>query len=215
MRNDIVKQAENIKAVTENRIHDLKRIGTEQMYLYCSNTSNPPTADCGVFADNVEPWEVGKEYKANDLFSYNGALGYVKQAHTSQETWLPFTQGTESLYGSRPAPNEDGIYPYTYNMAATLGMLVLDPDDNLVYECIQTIADMLWKPHEIPAHFKSIAYVVEDTDTEDYTVAEWVQPTGSHNAYSSGDIVSYNNEVWVSTADNNVWKPGEYGWEVL
>ena len=153
MRTDFIKQASIIKTRNENKISSLADIGARQLKLVCAETEKVPDADCGVFAEKIEPWEVGKAYEKNDLFSYDGNLGYVKQAHTSQEVWLPFTQGTEALYGARPAPNADGIYPYTYNMAADIGMRVIDPDDGLTYECIQSITDMLYKPHEIPAHF--------------------------------------------------------------
>lgn len=156
MRTDFVKQATMIRNRTNNKISSLIDIGAKSMKLYCAETGKAPTADSGVYVETVEPWEVDKEYKQNDLFSYKGNLGYIKQAHTSQEQWIPFTQGTESLYGARPAPNADGIYPYAYNMAADVGMKVIDPDDGLVYECIQAITDMLYKPHEIPAHFKIV-----------------------------------------------------------
>lgn len=154
MRTDFVKQAIMIRNQIDNKISSLIDIGAKSMKLYCAETGKAPTADSGVYVETVKPWVAGKKYEKNDLFSYNGNLGYIKQAHTSQEQWIPFTQGTESLYGARPAPNADGIYPYAYNMAADVGMRVIDPDDGLVYECIQTITDMLYKPHEIPAHFK-------------------------------------------------------------
>ena len=41
---------------------------------------------------------------------------------------------------------------------------------------------------------------------------EWVQPTGSTDAYMTGDKVSHNGKHWISTTDNNVWEPGIYGW---
>ena len=152
MRTDFVKQATTIKTQTVNRITTLTDAGAKQMKLYCA-AGNEPTADSGLFVESAEPWEAGKEYEKNDLFSYEGNMGFVKQAHTSAAHWIPFTTGTEALYGARPAPNADGVYPYVYNMAADVGMKVLDPDDGLVYECIQIINDMLYKPHEIPAHF--------------------------------------------------------------
>ena len=152
MRNDIVAQAKAVRAKTTNRITTLTDAGVKQMKLYCA-AGNEPTADSGLFAGGAEPWEAGKAYAKNDLFSYEGNMGFVKQAHTSAAHWIPFSVGTESLYGARPAPDADGIYPYTYNMAADVGMLVRDPDDGLVYECTQIITDMLYKPHEIPAHF--------------------------------------------------------------
>lgn len=155
MRTDFVKQATIIKARTNNKISSLLNTGAKAMKMYVTETGNAPAADSGVYAETVEPWVVGKEYKKNDLFSYNGNLGYVKQPSlTAQEIYPPFSVGTEALYGARPAPNEDGIYPYAYNMAADVGMKVLDPDDGKVYECIQLITDMLYKPHEIPAHFE-------------------------------------------------------------
>lgn len=152
MRTDFVAQATTIKTQTANRITSLTDAGAKQMKLYCA-AGNEPTAYSGLFANTVDPWEVGKEYKVNDLFVYEGNMGFVKQAHTSAAHWIPFTVGMESIYGARPAPNADGTYPYVYNMAAEVGMKVVDPDDGLVYECIQTIKDMLYKPHEIPAHF--------------------------------------------------------------
>ena len=43
-------------------------------------------------------------------------------------------------------------------------------------------------------------------------VAAWVQPTGAHDAYQTGDRVTHNNKTWVSTHANNVWEPGVFGW---
>lgn len=41
---------------------------------------------------------------------------------------------------------------------------------------------------------------------------EWVQPTGSSDAYNKGDKVSHDGKHWVSEVDANVWAPGVYGW---
>ena len=43
-------------------------------------------------------------------------------------------------------------------------------------------------------------------------IPEWVQPTGGHDAYQTGDRVTHNGHTWVSTVDANVWEPGVYGW---
>ena len=54
----------------------------------------------------------------------------------------------------------------------------------------------------------------EPTDpSEPDTPAEWVQPTGAHDAYHIGDRVTYNGEIWVCTSNNNVYAPGVFGWE--
>ncbi len=42
---------------------------------------------------------------------------------------------------------------------------------------------------------------------------EWVQPLGASDAYNTGDVVSYNGVLYVSTVDGNVWEPGVYGWD--
>lgn len=42
--------------------------------------------------------------------------------------------------------------------------------------------------------------------------APWVQPTGAHDAYMAGDVVTDDGKTWESTIDNNVWRPGVSGW---
>ena len=46
-------------------------------------------------------------------------------------------------------------------------------------------------------------------------IPEWKQPLGGHDAYNTGDLVSYDGSVWESDVDGNVWKPGEYGWTMI
>ena len=43
----------------------------------------------------------------------------------------------------------------------------------------------------------------------------WVQPTGAHDCYNTGDKVTYNGQHYVSKIDGNVWSPEAYpaGWE--
>ncbi|UQN28079.1 hypothetical protein [Brachybacterium kimchii] len=43
----------------------------------------------------------------------------------------------------------------------------------------------------------------------------WVQPTGAHDAYPAGAVVSYQGGVYRSVINANVWSPSEYppGWE--
>lgn len=47
---------------------------------------------------------------------------------------------------------------------------------------------------------------------EDAPVLEWVQPTGSDDAYPLGAKVKHNGKTWVSNYANNVWEPGVFGW---
>ena len=44
---------------------------------------------------------------------------------------------------------------------------------------------------------------------------EWVQPTGTQDAYMTGDKVTFEGTHYVSLIDNNAWSPAAYpqGWE--
>ncbi|MGP5050154.1 hypothetical protein ACTXI9_01470 [Brachybacterium alimentarium] len=44
---------------------------------------------------------------------------------------------------------------------------------------------------------------------------EWVAPTGVHDAYSKGDLVTYRGKVYRSRINGNTWSPAAYpqGWE--
>jgi len=75
------------------------------------------------------------------------------------------------------------------------------------YECIQShVTQPGWEPLYTPALWK--------TYTPEGVIPEWKQPAGAHDAYAKGAKVTHKGTVWVSTADNNVWEPGVYGWSV-
>ena len=59
--------------------------------------------------------------------------------------------------------------------------------------------------------------VTPDPTPEPEQAPEWVQPTGSHDAYKIGDRVTYNGKVYESTINGNVWAPDAYpqGWKVV
>lgn len=45
-------------------------------------------------------------------------------------------------------------------------------------------------------------------------IPDFVQPTGAHDAYNTGDKVRYKGEIWECVMDNCVWDPDSYpaGW---
>ena len=79
-----------------------------------------------------------------------------------------------------------------------------------LYRCEQTHNTQEdWTPDITPALFTKVAKPGE--------IPVWAQPTGAQDAYQTGDKVHYptaEDQIWVSTADNNVWQPGIYGWEI-
>lgn len=46
---------------------------------------------------------------------------------------------------------------------------------------------------------------------------EWKQPTGGHDAYNTGDCVTFNGSIYESKINANVWSPTSYpaGWELI
>ena len=45
------------------------------------------------------------------------------------------------------------------------------------------------------------------------SIPDWVQPSGSHDAYAAGAEVMHNGQHWINTHGNgNVWEPGVFGW---
>lgn len=114
-------------------------------------SGSEPAATAGVLVDGFPAWEADKAYALNEVFRYDGKVGFARQALTSSSVYPPFSTGTEALYGVRPAPDEDGVYPYVYNMAVTVGMRV--SNNGKTYECIQAANPLLYAPEDVPAIF--------------------------------------------------------------
>lgn len=177
-------------------------------------------------------WEANHAYQVGDIISYgtNSAgdpqLYKVVQAHTSQDNWRPGA-GTESLYdafgldesgypiwaqpsGAHDAYNAGDIVNYNGTLyQSTINGNVWSPD---VYPAGWTVYEAATEP-EKP---KPEPEPEPDPEPKPPTYPEWVQPTGAHDAYNTGDIVNYNGTLYKSVIDGNVWAPDAYpqGWEV-
>lgn len=79
--------------------------------------------------------------------------------------------------------------------------------NGLLYRCAQ--------PHTSQSDYTPSTAVSLWTRISDPTQEwpEWIQPTGAHDAYAKGAKVSHNGKHYISTAPDNVWEPGVYGWE--
>lgn len=81
--------------------------------------------------------------------------------------------------------------------------------ESKLYKCLQAHTSQAdWTPDTAVSLWVEVA----DPSIE---FPEWVQPTGAHDAYMTGDKVSHNEKHWVSEVDNNVWEPGTVGTETL
>lgn len=82
-----------------------------------------------------------------------------------------------------------------------------------------TIETESWlREPSIFAPFLQKKVVIEDENGEEVevdVVEEFVQPLGAHDAYQAGDKVVFEEKVWVSLIDNNIWSPSSNpsGWE--
>lgn len=67
-----------------------------------------------------------------------------------------------------------------------------------------------WTPDKTPALYTAIGL-----NGQGYPV--WSQPAGVHDAYHTGDLVSYGGKLYRSLADGNVYAPDTYpaGWEMV
>ena len=76
-----------------------------------------------------------------------------------------------------------------------------------LYKCVQAHTSQAdWTPDAVPALWVKVS--VEEWP-------EFVQPTGAHDAYNTGDKVTYNGKRYISLIDANVYSPEAYpaGWE--
>lgn len=64
-----------------------------------------------------------------------------------------------------------------------------------------------WPPDLVPAIWGRV--------NPPNVILPWVQPQGSFDAYQIGDKVTHNGQTWISTAADNVWEPGVYGWNIF
>jgi len=141
----------------------------------------------------------------------------IEEVRTSQQLQLAFFAHQALGVPFEPTPEETGVIATESGQGPIADGQTWKPGLNLAAGTIVTengknfivrdgkghISQPGWNPSNTPALFEQIR--------DPY--AEWVQPTGGHDAYMLGDRVLWQDEVWKSTINNNVWQPGIHGWE--
>lgn len=63
--------------------------------------------------------------------------------------------------------------------------------------------------------FVEVTTADPELPADDGTPPEWVQPTGTHDAYTTGDRVTFQGDTYESLVDGNVWSPdaNPAGWK--
>lgn len=77
-----------------------------------------------------------------------------------------------------------------------------DVGDPQLYKIIQPHTSQKdWKPSNTPALYEPVGLTKKG-------YVEWSQPAGAHDTYNKGQIVWYQEQLYMSTTDNNAYAPG-------
>lgn len=162
-------------------------------------------------------WSIGDTYQEDNIVRYEGVLYRALQASTGEEQYPPdsFVAGWKRI----GEPNEEGIFPWVQPLGAPDAY---NTGDKVTYhgKTYESLIDgNVWAPDGYPAGWSEVKEETEEPTTDPEEPAEteypeWVQPTGSHDAYGVGDRVTYNGKVYESIIDSNTWAPDAYpqGW---
>ena len=81
--------------------------------------------------------------------------------------------------------------------------------NGVLYKCLQShTSQEAWTPTDAPSLWAKV--LIPDPNI----IPEWEQPD-STNPYMKGDKVMFEEKIYESTIDNNVWRPDSYGWELV
>lgn len=199
-----------------------RELAVEQLRKAIQLLINTLDEDTALEVATVYPaWKVNTYYAKGQIISYgtnsvgDPQLYKVITGHTSQADWTPDTAA--SLF-SAFGLDDDGYViwaqPSGAHDAYKKGDIV--NYNGTLYESL--IDGNVWAPDVYAAGWELVKESSEEPEGPDEPVTEeypdWVRPTGAHDAYSIGDIVKYNGQLYQSTINGNVWAPDEYpaGW---
>lgn len=109
-------------------------------------------------------------------------------------------------------PDEDALEGIPLFPAWVVGKKYTEQTDRVAYDgklyrCVQSHTSQSdWTPDIVPALWTEVS-------ADEWP--EWRQPEGAHNAYKIGAKASYDGKHWICTADNNIYAPGVYGWDLV
>lgn len=159
-------------------------------------------------------WTIGNQYHTGDVVRYNNGLWRALQDSTAQDIYPPnsFTSGWKRI----GEPDSNGVFPWSQPLGATDAYRTGDKVTYNGETWTTTVDHNVWKPG-VYGWVKDDTGSTGTTDTSstDDEWPEFVQPTGAHDAYKTGDKVTYNGRHYTSLIDANVWTPDAYpqGWE--
>lgn len=222
--------AENAKEAAEAAQTAAENAGTDMQVSAFARIAVAPMAATMTDAQILEvstllpTWAEGVEYSVDDAVGDGkGGVYRCEQAHTSSAE----NNLTVASLWTKISVASDGIevwqQPIGAHNAYSTGDRVHYPTaDGPVYESV--IDGNCWSPDAYPAGWQLVEESggeeggeTEEPEPEPSDVQEFVQPTGAHDAYNTGDRVTYNGNVYESTMDGNVYSPDAYpqGWHLV
>ena len=164
------------------------------------------------FALIMPDFIAGNDYENKAVVNYNGNLYRAIQAVPASVTQTYTPDQANSYWKRVDQPNEEDIYAWSQPYGATDCYQIGDKVtyQGKTWEC--TIANCVWAPGVYG--WKEVGESGgEDKPVEEFP--EWVQPTGQHDAYMTGDKVTFNGTHYESVIDYNTWSPEAYpaGWK--
>ena len=135
----------NLAKVTQASILSLATVTDPipSMLMRASLTDSEAVTYISVYPE----WQVGFDYKQDWILRYGEDLYRVGQDHTSQEQWVPGSEGTDALY-SKIEITEDGyeVWQEYDGVSGTYstGQIVKDPNNEQLY--ISKIDSNVWGP---------------------------------------------------------------------
>jgi hypothetical protein len=187
---EFVKVQHGTLGVVLSDYYETARVETEQTVEHATGLDGISTTGLDPLPDPGEPVE-------EIMYAYNGAVVLCRQAHT--RTAFPPEETPALFTFVRSGTDLDWIPNEKVEVGETRWY------EGTEYEV--DIAHLTLDGREPTVYTAGWSEVQETGDA-------WVPPEGAHDAYQTGDIVTHDNETWISTIDDNVWEPGVTGWDV-
>lgn len=171
-------------------------------------------------------WAANVKYKNKEWVKYgqntmgDPILYQILSDHTSQAQYPPDVDNT---HYKKVGETADGTPKWVQPVGAVDAYDKGDIVDYNGVKYISTIDANVWAPDvygwEVYTGDGGSTDPVEPSnpDTPTDTIKDFVQPTGAHDAYKKGDKVRFENKIYESLIDNNVYSPSAYpaGWKEI
>ena len=195
-------------------------------------TRAPEMTGTAIYAEDgfLPAFNAAKQY-----LNYTAGYVCVSAAGRAVKLLQPYDS---TVYTGQPEdyPSLWGFY-WSTDPAKALPFIALSTSPYMTGDCCtegghvwrSTIDNNVWAPSAYPTGWTDLGVIgaVEEPEQPDPApepepepeptgYPDFVQPTGAHDAYQTGDIVKYNGQLYESTIDNNVWSPDTYpqGWKL-